>query len=64
MHGLVSLQAAASLLACSPAMLRKWIAKGRLPTVKVGRLRRIRRDDLEAWTRVGLMNPREKVGND
>jgi excisionase family DNA binding protein len=54
MNGLVSLEEAASLLACSPAMLRKWIAKARIPIVKVGRLTRIRRDDLEAWTRVGL----------
>ncbi len=54
MNGLVSLEHAASLLACSPAMLRKWASTGRLPTVKVGRLTRIRQEDIEAWVRLGL----------
>lgn len=59
MNGLVCLEEAATILACSPAMLRKWIAKGLIPTVKIGRLRRIRQADLEAWVRLGLPDKRE-----
>jgi len=54
MDGLLSIKDAASRLACSEAMLRKWIHLGKLPTVKVGRLTRIRQQDVEAWVRLGL----------
>ncbi len=54
MDELLSIRDAARHLACSEALLRKWIHLRRLPTVKVGRLTRIRRSDLEAWVRVGL----------
>lgn len=54
MDGLVSIKEAAQLLSCSEAMVRKWIGRGKLQTVKVGRLTRIRRQDLEAWVRLGL----------
>lgn len=54
MDGLFSLKEAARYLACSEAMLRKWIHQGKLPVVKVGRLTRIRQSDLEAWVRLGL----------
>ena len=37
----------------SPRTLERWIASGRLPVVRVGRVRRIRRSDLEA-----LMSPK------
>ena len=52
--GLVSIKDAAQLLACSEAMLRKWIHQRKLPYVKVGRLTRIREEDLNAWIRLGL----------
>jgi excisionase family DNA binding protein len=54
MDGLLSLRQAAQRLACSEAMLRKWIHQGKLPFVKVGRLTRIRERDIEAWLRLGL----------
>jgi len=54
MEELLSMKEAAKCLACTEAMLRKWAYLRRLPTVKVGRLTRIRRSDLEAWLRVGL----------
>jgi len=54
MDGLLSLKEAARRLSCSEAMLRKWIYQRKLPTVKVGRLTRIRQSDLEAWVRLGL----------
>ena len=54
MDGLLSIKDAAGSLACSEAMLRKWIHQGKLPRVKVWRLTRIRQSDIEAWVRVGL----------
>ncbi len=54
MDSLLSIKDAAGSLACSEAMLRKWIHQGKLPRVKVGRLTRIRQSDIEAWVRVGL----------
>ena len=54
MDGLLSIKNAAGSLACSEAMLRKWIHQSKLPRVKVGRLTRIRQSDIEAWVRVGL----------
>jgi excisionase family DNA binding protein len=54
MYGLFSIREAAKLLACSEAMLCKWIHLKKLPTVKVGRLTRIRQQDLDAWVRLGL----------
>jgi len=56
MDGLLSIKEAASRLSCSEAMLRKWIHQRKLPYVKVGRLTRIREEDLETWGRLGL-NP-------
>lgn len=38
---------AAAYLRCTPYTLRKFIAQGLLPVVRIGGLRRIRRSDLE-----------------
>ena len=54
MDELFSVRESAKFLGCSEAFLRKWLHRGRLPHVKVGRLTRVRRSDLEAWLRVGL----------
>jgi excisionase family DNA binding protein len=54
MDGLLSIKEAARTLGCSEALLRKWPYLRRLPRVKVGRLTRIRRSDVEAWLRLGL----------
>ena len=61
MDSLLSIKEAARRLACSEAMLRKWMHRGRLTYVKVGRLSRIREQDLDAWVRLG-MGERTKVG--
>ena len=47
MDGLVSVKEAAQRLACSEALLRKWMYTGRLPFVKVGRLSRL---GSKTWT--------------
>jgi excisionase family DNA binding protein len=44
---LVTIEDAAAYLACTPAAVKKWISLGSLPSVKVGRLRRIRMSVLE-----------------
>jgi excisionase family DNA binding protein len=51
MDQLVSVKQAAGLLCCSEAAIRKWIYQRRLPVVKVGRLIRLRLEDVErvAW---------------
>jgi len=54
MEALLTIKEAAKFLACSEAMLRKWIHQGKLPRVKVGRLARIRQSDLEGWLKFGL----------
>jgi excisionase family DNA binding protein len=60
MDGLLLIKEAAQRLACSEAMLRKWIHERKLPTVKVGRLTRIRQSDIEAWLRLGLHASRKE----
>lgn len=52
--GLLSTKEAAKVLACSEAMLRKWLYLRLIPRVKVGRLTRLRQRDVEAWVRLGL----------
>jgi len=59
MDGLLSVKDAAKMLACSEAMLRKWLHRGLIPSVKIGRLTRIRRHDLDAWVRFGLRSDRD-----
>jgi excisionase family DNA binding protein len=54
MDELLSIKQAAGVLACSEALLRKWLSRRAIPRVKVGRLTRIRRSDLESWVRHGI----------
>ena len=51
---LLSIPEAAKHLSCSEAAIRKWLYQGRLQRGKVGRLTRIRKQDLEALIRLGL----------
>lgn len=53
-HGLMTLDDAAALLACTTAAVRKWIAQGRLERVKLGRLTRVRRGDVVKIVQQGL----------
>jgi len=45
---LLSVKAAAQMLSCSEATVRKWAYRRQLPAVKVGRLTRFRLTDVEA----------------
>jgi len=40
---------AASYLGCTPETLRVWVSKRKVPFVKVGRLTRFLKKDLDAW---------------
>ena len=51
---LVTVDEAASLLACTPAAVRKWLAQRRLDRVKVGRLTRLRLEDIQRVSIEGL----------
>ena len=54
MDRLVSVREVAHQLGCSDSCVWKWVARGALPSLKVGTLRRIREQDLEAWVRLGM----------
>jgi len=54
---LLSISAAASMLGATEAAVRKWLAQGRLPVVKLGRLTRLRLSDLESVVKNGLPAP-------
>ena len=60
MERLVSVREVAHQLGCSDSCVWKWVARGVLPSIKVGTLRRIREQDLEDWVRLG-MGERDKV---
>lgn len=51
---LVSIREAAVILGCTPAAIRKWCIEKRLPSVKIGRLRKVRQSDLDAAMKNGL----------
>jgi excisionase family DNA binding protein len=61
MDQLLTVAEAASMLVCSQAAVRKWLYQRRLPSVKVGRLTRIRARDVEAFVRAG--RDRELAGS-
>lgn len=47
--GLLDVDAAAVLLGCTPRNIRELVARQRIPVVRIGRLVRFRRADLEAF---------------
>lgn len=47
MSDLLTIPEAASLLRLAPATIRDWTLKRKIPYVKVGRLVRLRREDVE-----------------
>lgn len=51
---LVSTKEASAMFGCSEAAIRKWCYQGRLKPVKLGRLVRFRREDVERISREGL----------
>jgi excisionase family DNA binding protein len=52
---LIPLSEAARLTSTSPAFWRRLTATGTVPSVKLGRTRRIRREDLDAIVRLGVV---------
>ena len=54
MTQLITVEDAAKRLSCSPAAIRKWLSQRRLRAVKVGRLTRLRLDDIERIASMGL----------
>lgn len=50
----LTVREAAGYLKVSDSTMRRWIVEGRIPTVKLGRLRRIRSDDLQKAINSGL----------
>ena len=46
---LLTLAEAADYLGCSTATVKRWIAAGSLPTFRVGRVVRVREQDLERF---------------
>jgi len=51
---LVSVKEAASRLSCSEDAIWKWLKEGKFQRIKMGRLTRIRTQDLDACIRLGL----------
>ncbi|ULA61623.1 MAG: HTH17 domain-containing protein [Nitrospira sp.] len=54
MERLVSVKEAAVQLACCEASIWKFLRQGGLQRVKIGRMTRIRQQDLDACIRLGL----------
>ncbi len=54
MGQLITVQDAAKLLSCSPAAVRKWLYQKRLRAVKIGRLTRLRLEDVEHVASAGF----------
>ena len=52
-----STEEAADYLGCTEGTLRVWVSKKRVPYVKVGRLVRFRKADLDAWLDRNAVNP-------
>ena len=57
MNQLLTIDEAAKMLSCTPAAIRKWIYQGRLTAVKLGRLTRIRLEDIQVVMTKGLPEP-------
>jgi len=56
MDQLMTIKNAAEMLAVTESAIRKWLYQGRLRAVKVGRLTRLRRNDVEAIVAGGLLD--------
>ena len=54
MEKLISVKEAAARLSCSEASIWTWLQEKRLQKVKIGRLTRIKEQDVDAVIRLGL----------
>ena len=50
---LLRIEEAGRIATVKPSTIRSWLTQGRLPRVKIGRLTRIMRQDLEQFIRAG-----------
>jgi excisionase family DNA binding protein len=57
---LITIGEAARLLSCSPGAIRKWLTQRRLVRVKVGRLTRLRLEEVERVAAQGLHGPEDR----
>jgi excisionase family DNA binding protein len=48
---------AAAYIGCTPSTLRSWVAERRVPFIRVGRLVRLRRSDLDDFLESNLVRP-------
>jgi len=53
MTRLLKIETVAERLAVSPLTVRKWVAAGKLPIIRIGRSVRVKEDDLLAVIRTG-----------
>jgi excisionase family DNA binding protein len=60
MNHLLTVEEAAEILRCTPAAVRKWLYQRRLLCVKLGRLTRLRREDVEDIITNGLPDRRPR----
>lgn len=63
MEKLISVKEAAVRLSCSEASIWKWIQERRLQKVKIGRLTRLKEQDVDAVIRLGLQPKGSKTAS-
>ena len=56
--------AAAAFIGCTPSTLRSWVAEKRVPFIRLGRLVRFRRADLEDFLESNLVRPDSDPNNE
>lgn len=60
-HTLMDIKQVAAYLQINEATAYNWAQDGRLPGIKVGRIWRFRREDIEAWLDENMQGPRPGV---
>ena len=62
---LMTVKEVADYLRVKPSTVYDWAKQGKIPAVKIGRLWRFGREEIEAWVTVGMnLNPHTTVLND
>lgn len=59
MSNLLTTEEAAAVLRAAPVTVKRWALEGRLPDVRIGKLRRFSADTIERVAREGLPARRE-----
>ncbi|MBE9508892.1 MAG: helix-turn-helix domain-containing protein [Chloroflexi bacterium] len=57
-NNLMDIKQVAAYLQINEATAYSWAQKGRLPGIKIGRIWRFRREDIEAWLDQNMQGPR------